>query len=279
MATYAIGDVQGCRDALARLLDSLRFDPATDHLWFAGDLVNRGPDSLGTLRLIRSLGDRAVAVLGNHDLHLLAVANGGKRGRRDTLDEVLDAPDGHALLDWLRQRPLLHSSADARWHLIHAGLPPQWTIGEAARLADEVETVLRGPDGEALLARMYGNQPDRWDDALVGWPRLRVIVNAFTRLRYCTADGVIAPDPKGAPGSQPDGLLPWFAVPGRASAGNRIVFGHWSTLGRVHWPEHGVWGLDSGCVWGGRLTALCLDDERLHSVECPECRRPDGEID
>lgn len=279
MATYAIGDVQGCRVALERLLERIRYDPAADRLWFAGDLVNRGPDSVGTLRLIRSLGDRATAVLGNHDLHLLAVANGGKPGRRDTLDDVLTAPDRDELLHWLRQRPLMHSSADGRWHLIHAGLPPQWTIADAARHADEVETVLRGPDGDALLTRMYGNQPDRWTDTLSGWPRLRIIINALTRLRYCSADGTIAPEPKGAPGSQPTGLMPWFTVPGRASAGGRIVFGHWSTLGHVNWREHGVWGLDTGCVWGGRLTALCLDDERLHAVDCDTCRSPGGEAD
>lgn len=279
MATYAIGDVQGCRDALARLLDLIRFDPAADRLWFAGDLVNRGPDSAGTLRLIRSLGDRATAVLGNHDLHLLAVASGGRPGRRDTLDDLLAAPDRDELLLWLRQQPLMHSSTDGRWHLLHAGLPPQWTIADAARHADEVGVALRGDDGDALLARMYGDQPDRWDDALTGWPRLRFIINAFTRLRYCTADGRIAPEPKGGPGSQPAGLLPWFAVPGRASAGSRILFGHWSTLGRIHWPEHRVWGLDTGCVWGGRLTALCLDDGREQGIDCGEYRRPDADGD
>lgn len=279
MATYAIGDIQGCRDALERLLDRIRFDPAADRLWFAGDLVNRGPQSAGTLRLIRGLGDRAVSVLGNHDLHLLAVARGGKRGRRDTLDDLLAAPDRDELLDWLRRQPLMHSADDGGWHLLHAGLPPQWTVAQAAGHAREVEAVLRGPECDALLARMYGNQPDRWDDTLAGWPRLRFIINAFTRLRYCSADGGIAAEPKGTPGSQPAGLMPWFAIPGRASAGSRLLFGHWSTLGRVHWPEHAVWGLDTGCVWGGRLSALRLDDQTLHGIDCPEYRTPGADAD
>lgn len=279
MATYAIGDVQGCCDALSRLLDSLHFDPAADQLWFAGDLVNRGPQSAATLRLIRSLGHRAVTVLGNHDLHLLAVAHGGKRGRRDTLDDILDAPDRDELLDWLRRQPLIHGSADGRWQMLHAGLPPQWTLDTAVACAREVEAALQGPDIGELLDRMYGNQPDRWDHALPRWPRLRFIINCFTRLRYCTPDGQVAADPKGAPGSQPDGLVPWFEAPGRGSAGTRIVFGHWSTLGQVHWPEARVWGLDTGCVWGGRLSALRLDDEALFSIDCAAYRTPGVEGD
>lgn len=272
VATYAIGDIQGCCDALSRLLERLNFDPAADHLWFAGDLVNRGAQSAATLRLIMSLGPRATTVLGNHDLHLLAVANGGKRGKRDSLDDILDAADRHELLDWLRRQPLIHGSADGRWQMLHAGLPPQWTIEEATAHAREVEAVLRGPDAEALLARMYGDQPDCWDPALTHWPRLRFIINCFTRLRYCTPEGHIAADPKGAPGSQPKGLVPWFEAPNRRSAGTRIVFGHWSTLGQVHWPEQQVWGLDTGCVWGGRLSALRLDDEALFGIDCEECR-------
>lgn len=276
MATYAIGDLQGCCDALARLLDHLHFDPAADQLWFAGDLVNRGPQSADTLRLIMSLGARAVTVLGNHDLHLLAVAAGGKRGRRDTLDDILDAPDRDELLDWLRRQPLMHGSEDGRWQMIHAGLPPQWTIDTAAACAREVEHVLRSPDADELLRRMYGDQPDIWDPALARWPRLRFIINCFTRLRYCTPEGRIAADPKGAPGSQPDGLLPWFEAPNRRSAGNRILFGHWSTLGQVHWPAEQVWGLDTGCVWGGRLSALRLDDEALFGIDCEAYRTPGG---
>lgn len=279
VATYAIGDVQGCCDALLRLLDALNFDPAADRLWLAGDLINRGPQSAATLRLVRSLGDRAMTVLGNHDLHLLAVASGGKRGRRDTLDDLLQAPDRDELLDWLRHRPLMHTSNDGRWHMVHAGLPPQWTVDAAAACAREVEAVLQGANANELLRRMYGDQPDRWDPALPHWPRLRFIINCFTRLRYCTADGQIAAEPKGAPGSQPTGLLPWFAVPGRRSAGSRIVFGHWSTLGQIHWPEAQVWGLDTGCVWGGRLSALRLDDEAVSSIDCAGYRTPGSEGD
>jgi bis(5'-nucleosyl)-tetraphosphatase (symmetrical) len=274
MSTYAVGDVQGCRDSLARLLDELRFDPAVDRLLLAGDLVNRGPDSAGTLRLVQSLGSAALAVLGNHDLHLLAVAAGGRPGRRDTLDDILEAPDREALLGWLRGQPLLHETGG--YVLLHAGLPPQWTLADARAAAREVEAALRGADGERLLLRMYGDQPDRWSDALEGLPRLRFAINCFTRLRYCDAAGVIAPEPKGPPGTQRAGLLPWFAVPGRKSAGTPILFGHWSTLGRVYWPEHQVWGLDTGCIWGGRLSAFCLETGEVHDVPCDQCRRPDG---
>lgn len=274
MSTYAVGDIQGCRDALERLLEKLRFDPAGDRLLLAGDLVNRGPDSAGTLRLLRALGDSAVAVLGNHDLHLLAVAAGGRPGRRDTLDDILEAADRDVLLGWLRGQPLLHETAG--YALLHAGLPPQWTLADARAAAREIESALRGPEGDRLLLRMYGDQPDRWSADLEGLPRLRFAINCFTRLRYCDADGVIAPEPKGAPGSQRAGLLPWFAVPGRRSAGVPILFGHWSTLGRVHWPEHQVWGLDTGCIWGGRLSAFCLETGLVHDVPCDQYRRPDG---
>lgn len=277
MALYAIGDIQGCHEALLRLLERLRFDPAADRLWFAGDLVNRGPASLDTLRFVRSLGERAATVLGNHDLHLLAVAHGGRHGRRDTLDEVLAAPDRDELIDWLRRRPLMVESQDGGTAMIHAGLPPQWDLAQARLCARETEAALRDEAGHAeLLRRMYGDEPDHWDERLEGWPRLRFSINCFTRLRYCDAQGRLAPRPKGAPGSQPPGLLPWFAVPGRRSAGTRLIFGHWSTLGRVHWPEHEVWGLDSGCVWGGRLSALCLDDGQLTDVACSACHQPDA---
>ncbi len=279
MAIYAIGDVQGCCDALKRLLDHLRFDPASDQVWFAGDLVNRGPQSAETLRTVIALRHSAISVLGNHDLHLLAVAAGGKRGRRDTLDDILNAPDRDELLHWLRHRPLLHGSADHNWQLLHAGLPPQWTMAEAIGHARAVEAVLQGPDHLALLSNMYGDQPDHWQADLQGWPYLRFVINCLTRLRYCTPDGHIAAEPKGAPGSQAADLLPWFAVPGRRSRDAQILFGHWSTLGQVHWPEHKVWGLDTGCIWGGRLSALRLDDGALFSVPCDECRRPGAEQD
>lgn len=267
MSTYVIGDLQGCYDALRRLLDRIAFDPAVDRLRFAGDLVNRGPQSLQTLRFVRGLGPAALSVLGNHDLHLLAVAHGGRKGRRDTLEDILGAPDRDELLDWLRGQPLLHE--ESGFAVLHAGLPPQWDLAQARRCAREAEAVLAGAEYAALLRDMYGNQPDRWDEALDGVPRLRFIINCYTRLRYCDAQGRIDFDDKGAPGSQPARLLPWFAAPQRRSAGTPLVFGHWSTLGRVEWPEHQVWGLDTGAVWGGRLTALRLEDRSLHSVKSP----------
>ena len=269
MAIYAIGDLQGCHDVLQRLLDHIRFDPARDRLWFAGDLINRGPQSLQTLRFVHGLGSAALSVLGNHDLHLLAVANGGRRGRRDTLDDILHAPDRDELLGWLRRQPLLHEAPEQGLALLHAGLPPQWDLAQARACAREVEAALRGEDCARLLRHMYGDQPDRWDEELRGIERLRFIVNCFTRLRYCDAEGRLDPGPKETPGPRDDGLMPWFAVPGRRSAGTTVLFGHWSTLGKVHWPEHRVYGLDTGAVWGGRLTALRLDDQTLLSVPSP----------
>jgi bis(5'-nucleosyl)-tetraphosphatase (symmetrical) len=277
MATYAIGDVQGCYDALSRLLEQIRFDPAADRLWFAGDLINRGPQSLSTLRFVRSLGERAITVLGNHDLHWLAVAHGGRRGRRDTLDDLLSASDRDELLDWLRFRPLLH--AEGSLALVHAGLAPQWTLAQAKACAAEVETALRADNYEALLDQMYGDEPNHWDPALSGIARLRFCINCLTRIRYCDAQGRIDLKPKGAPGSQSPGLLPWFSVPDRRWAGTIIISGHWSTLGQVHWPEYGVWGLDTGCVWGNRLTALRIDDWELFDTPCPEYAGNAGEAD
>lgn len=274
MATYAIGDVQGCFDALLRLLDALRFNPAHDRLLFAGDLVNRGPQSLETLRFVRSLGDRAVCVLGNHDLHLLARAAGGRAGQRDSLDALLAAEDHAELLDWLRQRPLLHE--EPGWALAHAGIAPCWTFAEARTAAREVEAVLRRARHAEFLAVMYGDEPARWSPTLTGAGRLRFSINAYTRMRYCQADGALEFRAKGVPGSQPASLQPWFALPDRVAPDADIVFGHWSTLGRVHWPQARVWGLDTGAVWGGRLTALNLATRELVAVECPEYRRADG---
>lgn len=258
MAIYAIGDVQGCYAELRLLLDKLRFDPATDRLWFVGDLVNRGPQSLETLRFIRSLGAAATTVLGNHDLHLLAVANGVSRTKhRDTFGDVLHAPDRDELLDWLRRQPLLHG--EGGFYLIHAGLPPQWRIEDAARHAREVEACLADGDSAEFFRRMYGDTPDRWSDSLDYWDRLRFTTNCLTRMRYCGPDGRIDFKQKGEPGSQPKPLLPWFEVPGRLSGGAKVVFGHWSTLG--FYARDGIYGLDTGCLWGGELTALRLDGE------------------
>lgn len=274
MAIYVVGDVQGCHDALLRLLTALRFDLARDQLWFAGDLVNRGPQSLETLRFVQGLGDRAICVLGNHDLHLLARAAGGRSGRRDSLDAILAAPDRDSLLYWLRQRPLLHTVPG--WVLCHAGLAPGWTLALAVGLAREVEAALRGKDYALFLAAMYGDQPALWSPALTGMDRLRFAVNAFTRMRYCAPDGTLEFHAKGMPGTQPSPLQPWFTSPARLAIDAEIMFGHWSTLGQVHWPQHRVWGLDTGAVWGGRLTALNLETRQLTAVECPEYRRPEG---
>lgn len=275
MALFAIGDVQGCLTELSWLLDRLRFDPASDRLWFTGDLVNRGPQSLETLRLIRSFGRAAISVLGNHDLHLLAVAYGvSKTKHRDTFGDVLRAPDRDELLDWLRHRPLLHE--EGGFYLIHAGLPPQWSLAEACAHAAEVESCLRGDRYGELLRQMYGDWPDQWCEELRGWERRRFILNCLTRLRYCHLDGRIDLKQKGRPGTQPPGLLPWFAHPARRSRGEGIiVFGHWSTLG--FYEGDGVRGLDTGCLWGGELTALRLDgDEQRLSVpgRCGGYQRP-----
>lgn len=266
MPIYAVGDLQGCFDELQALLAVLRFDPQHDRLVFCGDLVNRGPKSLEVLRYVRSLGKAAVTVLGNHDLHLLAVAHGGRPGRRDTLTEILAASDCDELLDWLIEQPLAWQDPDTGAVVIHAGLPPQWSVAQSLHLAEEASAVISGREGRRFFSRMYGDSPDRWDDKLRGTDRTRFVVNCLTRLRYCTADGRLDLRPKGAPGSQPPALMPWFTVPGRASRGTQLVFGHWSTLGRVAWPEEQVYGLDTGCVWGGRLTACRLSDSRLIDV-------------
>jgi bis(5'-nucleosyl)-tetraphosphatase (symmetrical) len=259
VATYAIGDVQGCCDELERLLESLRFEPANDRLWFVGDLVNRGPRSLDVLRLVRRLGDAAVTVLGNHDLHLLALARGAvePRGSDATLRPVLDAPDREPLLDWLQSRPVLHHDEQLGATLIHAGLPPQWDIALARRCAGELERALRGDHSARLFEAMYGNQPDLWREDLEGDDRLRFITNALTRLRICDRDGRMMLGFKGPPGEIPPGARPWFHVAERRSRGARIVCGHWSALGYL--DEDGVLALDTGCVWGGSLTAQRID--------------------
>jgi bis(5'-nucleosyl)-tetraphosphatase (symmetrical) len=260
MATYAIGDVQGCCDELEALLRKLDFDPSRDRLWFVGDLVNRGPRSLDVLRLVRRLGDAAVTVLGNHDLHLLAIARGAAhlRPADRTLVQVLEAPDRESLLDWLQARPVLHHDAAAGVTMVHAGLPPQWDIPLARRCAAELEAALRSEQSGRLFADMYGNHPDRWDDALEGAERLRFITNALTRLRVCDEAGRLLLKHKGPPARMPADAIPWFQVPGRRSAGSRIVCGHWSALG--YHDGDGVLALDTGCVWGDRLIAQRLDE-------------------
>ena len=271
MAVYAIGDVQGCYKNLLKLLETLRFTPERDRLWFAGDLVNRGPDSLATLRFIKGLGDTAVSVLGNHDLHLLAISQGNQRHKSEdqTLEPILGAKDRDELLDWLRRRPLMHYDRQLDYALIHAGLPPQWDLETAMARAREVEAALQDEDYGYFFAHMYGNEPSRWSEQLAGMDRLRFITNCFTRLRYCAADGTLMLREKGPPGSQRDGCLPWFEVPHRASESKRILFGHWSMLGFHHGCN--TWALDSGCIWGGKLTALQLEKSgrpRVIQVDC-----------
>ena len=273
MATYAIGDIQGCYDSLQALLARCAFDPATDRLWLVGDLVNRGPQSLTTLRFIRSLGDAAVTVLGNHDLYLLMVAEGGAkfRGKDDTLQEILDAPDCDELLDWLRHQPLCYT--DGEYCMVHAGLLPQWTAARARELASEVETALQGPNFREFILNLWGSEPAGWSDDLAGWPRLRVIVNAMTRMRFCTLDGIMEFKVKGKLANAPAGHLPWFDLPDRQSRDAVLVTGHWSALGLKVEPN--FLALDSGCLWGGHLTAVRLEDRAVFQVPCsPTEARP-----
>jgi bis(5'-nucleosyl)-tetraphosphatase (symmetrical) len=277
MYTYAIGDIQGCYTELQRLLEVIHFNPNQDTLWCTGDLVNRGPNSLEVLRFFKQLGNRAIVVLGNHDLHLLAVAQGhtDHLHAKDTIMSVLQAPDCVELINWLRHRPFLHHDADLGFTLVHAGLPPQWDLLQARQCACEVEEALRGPKHQKYLANLYGDAPDKWTNNLTGWHRLRFITNCFTRLRYCHAkSGKLALKKKGSPNMDKnpnsEGHLPWFLVPNRASQNSRIIFGHWSTLG--YHAGNGVYALDTGCLWGGTLTALRLEDQLVFEVPCAgEC--------
>ena len=275
MATWAIGDIQGCHDELTRLIDKLRFDPGTDTLWFCGDLVTRGGQSLAVLRLIKSFGPRAVVALGNHDLSLLAIA---ERKREDQarvnpeLREVLFAPDRDELLDWLRQGKLLHIDRALDFLLVHAGLFPRWSIDEAVELAREIEDKLRSDGYRRLLKQMFGNKPDLWTPKLRGIDRWRAGINVFTRMRYCDVRGRIGFGDKGAPGTQRPGLYPWYEVPGLVKRDIRVVCGHWSTLGRF--TGLGIHAIDTGCVWGGALTALRLDSEEPEYVTIKSDRKP-----
>jgi len=268
MATYAIGDVQGCFDELQALLARIAFDARHDRLWFVGDLVNRGPKSLEVLRFVRDLGTCAISVLGNHDLHLVCVFERHEKPRKgDTFHPVLDAPDARELVDWLRTRPMMH--VECGYAMVHAGLLPQWTIATASALAKEVERALAAPNYGDFLAHLYGSAPETWDEALTGWDRLRVLVNAMTRMRFCTTDGRMNVRAKGR--EAPAGYLPWFeALPARAEP--TIVCGHWSTLG-LKLTER-LAALDSGCVWGGALSALRLDDRALMQLDCAGYRTP-----
>lgn len=259
MTVWAVGDVQGCAAELETLLGRLAFDAARDRVWFVGDLVSRGPDSLEVLRRIERLGDSAVVVLGNHDLHLLALAHGAAppRPADEPLLPVLEAPDRGRLLGWLQSRPLLHHDAALGVTMVHAGLPPQWDLTLARDCAAELEAALRSEHSGRLFATMYGNEPDLWRDDLTGDERLRYITNALTRLRVCDARGRLLLRFKGPLDRMPAGAMPWFRAPGRRWAGARVVCGHWSALGYV--DEGGVLALDTGCVWGGTLTAQRID--------------------
>lgn len=261
MAVYAIGDVQGCYDELIKMLDRVQFDPAADQIWLAGDLVNRGPKSVEVLRLAKQLGDSCISVLGNHDLHLLANAAGVVEFHHhmDTIQAVLDAPDCDELMDWLRQQPLFYHDPNLQFSMVHAGLPPEWTVDEALIRAEEVKSAINSDDWRDFFEHMYGNKPKRWSPALKGWDRLRFITNCFTRLRYCHEDGRLALKFKGAPEDKPLHQRPWFEMPDRASQADRIVFGHWSTLGVGQYGN--VFSLDSGAVWGETLTAVRIDQQ------------------
>ena len=265
MATYAIGDIQGCFDALMQLLEKTGFNAARDRLWLVGDLVNRGPQSLEVLRYVKGLGDAAVVVLGNHDLHLIMQDAGyGRSNGEDTLGPVLAASDRDELLHWLRSRPLFH--AEYEYAMVHAGLLPQWSVERGSELSAEVQAALAADNYREFLANMWGSEPNAWRDDLHGWERLRVIVNAMTRMRVCTPAGVMNLRPKGRPDQAPPGYLPWFALPLRASRTHTMVCGHWSALG--FYREANLLALDSGCLWGGALTAVRLEDRQVFQVQC-----------
>ncbi len=268
MAIYAIGDIQGCYEPLTCLLDKARFNPNSDQLWVAGDLVNRGPDSLQTLRFLKGLEKQATIVLGNHDLHLLAIANGIKRPHpNDSINDILSAPDREEILEWLRQQPLLHYDAKRNYILVHAGLPPQWNIQKALALANEVQTVLQGPEYQEFLYQMYGDQPDCWDDNISGWPRMRLITNYLTRMRMCDAKGTLELSHHQGIENPPQGFSPWFVHRHRKTRDHQILFGHWAALEGESNVDH-VFALDTGCVWGRKLTMMRLDDHQIFSCDC-----------
>jgi len=272
MATYVIGDIQGCYASFLSLLDKIKFDASRDRLWLVGDLINRGHGSLEVLRWVYQHRALVVTILGNHDLHALAIAEGVTQSRRgDTLQRLLAAPDCEELLGWLRHQAIIH--AEDGYLMVHAGLLPQWTAKKAKDLAAEVEAALRNPDYRDFLTKMYGNQPDQWNKKLAGMERLRVITNAMTRMRICTVHGQMEFKFKGEPADIPQGYLPWFDVPGRKSADTTVICGHWSALDLLLRDD--LYALDSGCLWGGKLTALRLQDRRVFQVSCaPEDSAP-----
>lgn len=282
MATYAIGDVQGCYDELQALLAKIKFNSDRDQLWFCGDLVNRGPKSLETLRFIKSLQENAISVLGNHDLHLLATAFSHKKpGKKDTFEPLLQANDSMQLLNWLRRQPLAHHNDELNITLLHAGTHPYWSIKKTLKLAREVENILRSKQHINFYRHMYGDKPTCWENELSGWSRYRYITNTLTRLRYCDKNGTASLNAKGAPGSQAKNLMPWYEVPRRASQNDTIIFGHWSTLPHAGLRSiNNAYAIDSGCLWGGHLTAMRIDEKPFvyTRLNCPGAQKPTSVI-
>ena len=274
MSAYAIGDVQGCYSELQNLLNEINFDERRDELWFAGDLVNKGPKSLQTLRFIKALGVNAKITLGNHDLHLLAVAkNIRPLLKKDTIQEILAADDVEELIDWLKSRPLLITDDNLNFTMVHAGLPPQWSLENAKEFAKECELILQSEKINKLLAEMYGDTPNIWVNSLQDYAKQRFIINCFTRIRFCNSDGMLDFDTKVAPGKQNTSLIPWYSLPNRKTKDNKIIFGHWSTVhigNEKNFKQYNVYPIDTGCLWGGRLTAMRLEDEKIFSVPSEE---------
>ena len=266
MSTYAIGDVQGCYTELQTLLKKINFDPEKDQLWFTGDLINRGPRSLETLRFIKSLRNSAVTVLGNHDLHFIAVANGNQALKEnDTFQDILQADDCNELMGWLCQQPLLHHNEKIGFTMSHAGIAPRWDLHQAQRLAKEVENILRGHSRSTLLQQMYGNEPTCWDEQLQTMERWRCIINYFTRMRFCDTNGCLDLSSKGSIKDAPQGLIPWFQVENRKMQNENIVFGHWAALGG-YTNTKCTFAIDTGCAWGKQLTAMCLETTKCMSI-------------
>jgi len=270
MATYAIGDIQGCYQSLKALLKKINFDPAQDTLWIAGDMVNRGPKSLKTLRFLYSIKESVIAVLGNHDIHLLATALlGNDSGKKDTFDDILEAPDRDELMTWLRNLPLVHHDEKINFTMSHAGIPPIWNVTQALTYSAEVEKALRGKKHIKYLENIYGNLPDTWSDSLEGMERLRLITNYFTRMRFCNAKGQLDLECKLGAESPPKGFLPWFDHRKRKTKKERLVFGHWASLqGQTHTKR--VYALDTGCIWGGHLSALHLEKRKWYRIACKD---------